>query len=1021
MCHANQECGWVFSRSWRRLSLPLLLLIGAASSLGAVTPQEAVRDARARASACFGRGAFAAAIPDFEQAAQLAAANNLDQASEAAVRADDEQALCYLFTGNFGAAEEAFQSFVARHPQSARAAEAAVYLADCQRLGGRTREAIRSYTQALQRFAFGPDLLTDIEASLAQCWLAEDDWGAAREPLLQALRHAPDRVRRGHAATLLATAYLKTLSLDRLYPLIPDLLQRDALAPRSLAFNMAALEAGDSLFQDERYREALWLHRLVFTYEAMRAQAEAYRDELQKRIEQEQKAVREPRRLLRLLEWAGETEVQLKALDANDNDTVALDVRVARGYLAVRRDREARELFLHLSATGDRAEAEEALEQAFACAVRLPPWTRAYAIGRQYMDRYPAGSWYDEVTLMLGQMHAREHHWAEVDQLFGEALKTHPQRADAAECLFLRGYAQVMEKQFDAAVTSLRSLRTRFAGSALAPGAIYWCAMAQMFNGHGEAAAQDFDKLLAQGPSASAYLADAALRRQACEALRARSGTTNAWGLVAGPAATNTVRVMNSAMPEAARTSAPAGLASNDADAGRAWLLRGAEAFRAGHAREALDAAVISVGLADKDLASFPDALLLSARGYEAVAEVDRARDVYGEVATLFLRTGWAATASERLRLIALPGRTQDEERASGVTNVLYAAGGAATNRLVASRPGTLVAPPAATGEDVPPPFPEKTEALLFAPIEPEPAGAVASSVVDDAAWIPFGSNCPPLQTRPLIARVPAHLALPEIRADARQVAATLLPAFQAVAGDDAGGGVATNTASSNPVARVASTVTFFGIPAKGERLAILLDASRRLALPEMGGASGCQRVKERVGQMLDDLQDGTRFNVIVFDDACATMAPAMVPARHETRRQARQFLRAFNTDGHWGLTTGTYSGGDGLAAGGGATRLDLAIAAAMKDGADAILIISAGLPRVQKAGAPPASQAAPLDTRLWKLPDFIQHIGLLSAAGRSPPVIDCIGYQVDRESSAFLQQLAAAYKGHYRLMRATP
>jgi len=831
-------------------------------------------------------------------------------------------------------------------------------------------------------------------------------------------------VRRGHAATLLATAYLKTLSLERLYPLIPDLLQRDALAPRSLAFNMAALEAADSLFQDERYREALWLHRLVFTRAAMRAQAEAYRDELQKRIEQEQKAVREPRRLLRLLEWAGETEAQLKALDANDNDTVALEVRMARGYLAVRREREARELFLHLSATGDRAEAEEALEQAFACAVRLPPWTRAYAIGRQYMDRYPDGSWYDEVTLTLGQMHAREHHWAEVDQLFDEALKTHPPRADADECLILRGYAQLMEKQFDAAVTSLRALRTRFAGSALVPGAIYWCAMAQMLNGHDEAAAQDFDKLLALGPSASAYLADAALRRQACAARRTQAGT-NAWGLVAGPAATNTVRVMNSVMPEAARASAPAGLASNDADAGRTWLLRGAEAFRAGHAREALDAAVMSVGLADKDLASFPDALLLSARGYEAVAEDDRARDVYGEVATLFPHTGWAATASERLRLIARPGRTQDEEPASGVTNVLHAAGGAATNGLFAPRPGMLVAPPAATGNEMLPPFPEKTEALLFAPIEPEPAGAVASSVVDDAAWIPFGSNCPPLQTRPLIARVPAHLALPEIRIDARQVAATLLPAFQAVAGDDAGGDAATNTASSNPVARVSSTVTFFGIPAKGERLAILLDASRRLALPEMGGASGCQRVKERVGQMLDDLQDGTRFNVIVFDDACTTMAPAMVPARHETRRQARQFLRAFNTEGHWGLTTGTYSGGDGLAAGGGATRLDLAIAAAMKDGADTILIISAGLPRVQKAGAPPASQAAPLDTRLWKLPDFIQHIALLSAAGehagRPPPVIDCIGYQVDRESSAFLQQLAAAYKGHYRLMRATP
>ena len=68
------------SGRWRRLALPLLLLIGAGSAAGAVTPQEAVRDARTRAGGCFSRGAFAAAIPDFEQAAQRADVRSLNQA-----------------------------------------------------------------------------------------------------------------------------------------------------------------------------------------------------------------------------------------------------------------------------------------------------------------------------------------------------------------------------------------------------------------------------------------------------------------------------------------------------------------------------------------------------------------------------------------------------------------------------------------------------------------------------------------------------------------------------------------------------------------------------------------------------------------------------------------------------------------------------------------------------------------------------------------------------------------------------
>jgi hypothetical protein len=58
-----------------------------------------------------------------------------------------------------------------------------------------------------------------------------------------------------------------------------------------------------------------------------------------------------------------------------------------------------------------------------------------------------------------------------------------------------------------------------------------------------------------------------------------------------------------------------------------------------------------------------------------------------------------------------------------------------------------------------------------------------------------------------------------------------------------------------------------------------------------------------------------------------------------------------------------------------------------------------------------------------WKLPDFVQHISLLYDAnykpkGLKPPVISCIGYQIDKDGGAFLNQLSANYKGQYRLVR---
>lgn len=64
---------------------------------------------------------------------------------------------------------------------------------------------------------------------------------------------------------------------------------------------------------------------------------------------------------------------------------------------------------------------------------------------------------------------------------------------------------------------------------------------------------------------------------------------------------------------------------------------------------EALEAAVKSVIFESKDMDTFPDMLLLSARCYEKLQNMHRARDVYYEVARLFKNTEYAKTALARL------------------------------------------------------------------------------------------------------------------------------------------------------------------------------------------------------------------------------------------------------------------------------------------------------------------------------------------------------------------------------------
>lgn len=394
-------------------------------------------------------------------------------------------------------------------------------MGDSLRFAGKHAEAVKAYRAALAKFRYVPDIRTDIHAGIARCHLAMDEWDAAREPLYQAFLCAPDALRRNRAVTLLVTAFLKTRDLDSLYPLFPYLLRRDSQASRSIAFNLSALEAGDDLFADERYREALWIYRLVFPYEEVQLRTEAHLEHLKRLSEYEKRHMLDPRRLIRLMEWIGDAEAELKTLGEIDNYDQDLFYRVARGYMEALRYHEACEAFLHLHGVAGKERAEESLYLAFTCASRIDPPDRCFPIARRYMDRYPAGLYYDEVTLLAGQLHAHAKRWEEVIRHFSEVLRTRPNHQMAAECLFLLGYAHFMEEQFPQAIARFREVRERFPGWEQIDAAVYWTAMSRMFAAEFEEADKEFT-LLIQSTQPSAYREDGLYRRAVCRYALAR-------------------------------------------------------------------------------------------------------------------------------------------------------------------------------------------------------------------------------------------------------------------------------------------------------------------------------------------------------------------------------------------------------------------------------------------------------------------------------------------------------------------
>ncbi|MBL7077635.1 MAG: hypothetical protein ISS31_09190 [Kiritimatiellae bacterium] len=218
-----------------------------------------------------------------------------------------------------------------------------------------------------------------------------------------------------------------------------------------------------------------------------------------------------------------------------------------------------------------------------------------------------------------------------------------------------------------------------------------------------------------------------------------------------------------------------------------------------------------------------------------------------------------------------------------------------------------------------------------------------------------------------LVANAPSRVSLPEIKADPKLINTTFQPKFKAVSGKGLGAGLGTGY-GTHGFGTGMQTYDFFGIRARGEKVAVLVDVSVSMVEPERGGVAGYMAVKQRLGQVVDSLPDTCLFNVIVFADAAESLEPKLVLANESNRAGAKRFLSPFNKAGNWGLSSGNVRQDPaGVKAAGGTTRLDLALTAALQMQADTILVISDGIPRVGKTLSPAQADAHRERVKAWQ------------------------------------------------------
>jgi tetratricopeptide (TPR) repeat protein len=500
----------------RLLSVALVFGLWASGMIPIARGQDTYKETWAAAASALARGAYEDAIPPLRKLIEW-----FGDTDKPSMKAEMESVyyhlgLCHLFLGQFSEAREVFNTYLRKFQYGAHASLVAIFIGDTYRYEGKTGDALGAYEKALKSYEYNLDLKTDLWVCMAKCHLATEKWSAAEPLLLQVYRNAPDGYRRNWAAAMLATAYLKDHQPDKVYPMVPLLLQRDSFAARSVALNMAALEEGDRLFMEDKYRDALWVYRLVYPHDLLRLNAQAQLERWRLQVRRFQRYLGFARELLRAQETVSEIESELQAIEKIPNYDVELQYRIARGYMETRRLREASELFYALYKDAPPEKKEETLYLSFLCALRIRPADRCLARGHEYMDRYPGGPHYDAVSLGVGQIYAAEQNWPKVLQVLTNALEVHPKHEDIAEVLFLLGYASFMEEKFADAQGYFGRIVKEYPGSEREVDALYWLGMAYMFDRKYEEGQPNFDRILRDFGTAM-YAEDALFRSATCD------------------------------------------------------------------------------------------------------------------------------------------------------------------------------------------------------------------------------------------------------------------------------------------------------------------------------------------------------------------------------------------------------------------------------------------------------------------------------------------------------------------------
>lgn len=411
-------------------------------------------------------------------------------------------------------AVENFTVYIAAIPDGQFTVDALRYRIDSFRGLGRFADAAadleRLLNPPLSRRINARQRMEAIE-KISEAYYILRDWDRGIPYFRIFLDSAVDPEKRADAATALIEAFIDLENISEIVNLLPAILV-ESPARYNVSLNVALMEAGDRLADDNRFSEAALLYNVTLSLEQIRDYFTNRRESLQAQLERLRSLRADEERQSLIEVQIDNANAELERLADVPSYSAELKVRQARNFFLASRDFEAFWAYYRLVEEYPQHESVRDFEfAAFMTAMRAGLEEQMQAIGRRFLEGPDAEEFRRDILYGMADSYLQAGNMEEFLAAARNLIEEYPEDRYSAQMLFLVGNHFLTERMMEQLVTEFEGYREQLAGTDNMDAVLYWLGLGKLFQQDFAGSREVFAELVANHEG-SIYFADARYR-----------------------------------------------------------------------------------------------------------------------------------------------------------------------------------------------------------------------------------------------------------------------------------------------------------------------------------------------------------------------------------------------------------------------------------------------------------------------------------------------------------------------------